>query len=170
MLVILSPKISTSSITSAGGTSSELRMETGMPRLLPGVKILMSTFSLNCEIRSGLWPHSARPFFHIAAVFSACSSTEIPFFAASSAFTHGSKLFASSSGKVSSKLEISPLGSITIAGTLSIAASSNRAMHSPVFPEPVIPSTTPCVTRSLESYRTKSFVTCFLFASNSFPK
>ena len=40
---------------------------------------------------------------------------------------------------------------ITMAGMLSIAASSNSARQRPVFPEPVMPSTTPWVTRSLES-------------------
>ena len=73
------------------------------------------------------------------------------FFAASSSLIHGRKLAASNSGNSSRRLEISPFGSITIAGMLSIAASSNSARHKPVLPEPVMPNTTPWVTRSLES-------------------
>jgi len=151
VLSIRSPNNSASSMISNGGTSNELRIETGIPALLPGVKTVMSTLSRRVAMRCGSWPHSARPFFHIAAVFSACLSGVMPFFAASSSLIHGRKLLASSSGKVSSRFAMSPLGSMTMAGILSIAASSNNARHSPVFPEPVIPSTTPWVTRSFES-------------------
>ena len=136
---------------SKGGASSELRIDTGMPAFEPGVKMLMSTFDLSCAIRSGDWPQSARPFFQVSAVFAACSSGVTPFFAASSSLIHGRKSSERSSGKVSSRLEMSPFGSITIAGMLSIAASSKSARQRPVLPEPVIPSTTPWVTRSFES-------------------
>ena len=145
-------------------------METGMPALLPGVKILMSTLPRSAAIRSGGCPQSPSPFFHIPAVFSANSSALTPFFAASSSFTHGRKLGPSSSGNVSIRFAMSPLGSITIAGMLSIAASSNSAMQSPVFPDPVMPSTTPCVTRSLESYITGSPEISFFSRSYSFPR
>ena len=170
VLPTVSPNSSPSSITSAGGTPSELRMETGIPAVLPGVKMLMSVFSRKRAMRSAPCPQSSKPFCHIAAVFVACSSTVIPFFAASSAFTHGSKLFPSSSGKVSSRFAMSPLGSMMIAGMLSIAASSNKARHNPVFPEPVIPSTTPWVTRSFESYITGSAVTAWVTWSYSLPR
>ena len=38
----------------------------------------------------------------------------------------------------------------------SIAASSISPMHSPVFPLPVMPTQTACVTRSFESYSSRS--------------
>ena len=156
VLSIRSPNNSESSTISNGGAANELRIDTGIPARLPGVNTVTSTFSRSVATRSGVCPHSASPFFHSAAVFSACSSVVSPFFAASSTFTHGRKLAASSSGNVSSRLEMSPFGSITIAGMLSIAASSNSARQRPVLPDPVIPSTTPWVTRSFESYSTRS--------------
>ena len=146
-----SPSSSASSMISNGGTSRELRMLTGIPALLPGVKMLMSTLLRSVVMRSGFWPQSARPFFHVAAVWAANSSGETPFFVASSSLIQGRKLFASRSGNISSRLEMSPLGSMMIAGILSIAASSSSARQRPVFPEPVMPSTTPWVTRSFES-------------------
>ncbi len=56
-----------------------------------------------------------------------------------------------SAGKVSSRLPRSPLGSMRMAGTPSRAASSSRARHRPVLPEPVMPTQTACVVRSLAS-------------------
>ena len=56
------------------------------------------------------------------------------------------------SGKCSSRLPRSPLGSIMIAGIPCRAASSNNPMHSPVLPEPVMPVTTACVVRLTGSY------------------
>ena len=146
-----SPSSSASSMISNGGTSSELRMLTGIPALLPGVKILISTMSRSVAMRDGSCPQSPSPFFHISAVWEANSSGETPFFVASSSLIHGRKLFASRSGNISSRFEMSPFGSMMIAGMLSIAASSNSARQRPVFPDPVIPSTTPWVTRSFES-------------------
>ena len=46
---------------------------------------------------------------------------------------------------------MSPLGSMAITGTPSIAASSITDRHRPVLPLPVMPTQTPCVTRSRES-------------------
>ena len=60
-------------------------------------------------------------------------------------------LAAESCGNVSSRLPRSPLGSMAITGTPSIAASSMSARHSPVLPLPVMPTQTACVTRSRES-------------------
>ena len=148
---IWSPRASPSSMISKGGHSSELRMETGIPALLPGVKMLTSHFDLNSFTRSGDWPHELIPSFHMDAVFSACASGLIPFLVASSSLIQGRKSEPSKSGKASMRLAMSPLGSITMAGTLSMAASSRMERQSPVFPDPVIPKTTPWVTRSLES-------------------
>jgi len=63
----------------------------------------------------------------------------------------GAKSSPRSPGKVSRRLERSPLGSMAIAGTWSIAASSSRLRQSPVLPLPVMPTQTACVTRSRES-------------------
>ncbi len=122
--------------------------------MLPGVKTVISTFSRSCRTRSGDCPHEAIPFFHISAVCAAYSSGPTPFFRASSSLIHGRKSSPRNSGKVNIRFGMSPFGSITIAGIPSIAASSNKARHKPVFPDPVIPNTTPCVTRSFESYST----------------
>ena len=54
-------------------------------------------------------------------------------------------------GKASSRLPRSPLGSITMAGMPSSAASSRREMHRPVLPLPVMPTQTAWVVRSLLS-------------------
>ena len=63
----------------------------------------------------------------------------------------GLKVFAARFGNVSSRFARSPLGSMTIAGMPSIAASSSRAMQRPVLPLPVMPTQTAWVTRSFES-------------------
>ena len=64
---------------------------------------------------------------------------------------------------------MSPFGSIAITGTPSIAASSSKAKQSPVLPDPVIPSTTPCVTKSFESYITRLSAIAFVATSYSRP-
>ena len=46
-----SPNNSPSSTTSNGGASSDAKIDTGIPALLPGVKIFTSTFSRNLAIR-----------------------------------------------------------------------------------------------------------------------
>lgn len=143
--------ISRSSITSNGGASRELKIDTGIPAWLPGVKTLISTSSCNRLTRPEDCPQSSIPSYHILAVFSANSSGDSPFFRASSSLIHGRKSSLRNSGKVSSKLEMSPFGSMTIAGMRYKAASSSKPRHNPVFPDPVIPNTTPWVTRSLES-------------------
>ncbi len=56
-----------------------------------------------------------------------------------------------SSGNASSRLPRSPLGSMAMAGTPSMAASSSSARHKPVLPLPVMPTQTACVVRSLAS-------------------
>jgi hypothetical protein len=67
------------------------------------------------------------------------------------ASTQGSKSLPRSSGKVSSRLPMSPLGSMAMTGIWSIAASSIRSMPRPVLPLPVMPMITACVVRSFES-------------------
>jgi len=65
--------------------------------------------------------------------------------------THGANSCGERFGNVSSKLQRSPFGSMMIAGMPSIAASSSSVIHKPVFPLPVMPTHTACVTRSFES-------------------
>jgi hypothetical protein len=91
------------------------------------------------------------PAEHAAAVAIASSSTVRPLRLAEPASIQGSKSSGSSSGKLSSRLPMSPLGSITRAGSPSIAASSSRSTARPVLPEPVIPTITAWVVRSLAS-------------------
>ena len=110
-----------------------------------------SAASRRRAIRSPSCPHSASPFAHSAACWAAYSSTDTPLRRASSGFTQGRKSSGRRRGKVSSRLPRSPFGSITIAGTPSMAASSSRQRHRPVFPLPVIPTHTAWVTRSRES-------------------
>ncbi len=43
---------------------------------------------------------------------------------------------------------MSPFGSSTSAGIPAVSASSSRTTASPVLPEPVMPTMTPCVVRS----------------------
>ena len=74
-----------------------------------------------------------------------------PFLRASSSLIQGAKSSPRSSGNVSSRLARSPLGSMTMAGMPSIAASSSSPMQRPVLPLPVMPTHTAWVTRSFES-------------------
>ena len=75
----------------------------------------------------------------------------MPSRAAASAFTHGRNEAAERSGNVRRRFARSPFGSIAMAGTPSMAASSSRPMARPVFPLPVMPMMAACVTRSRES-------------------
>ena len=96
-------------------------------------------------------PHSARPFDHRSAVWAANSSGETPACAASDSSIHGRKSSGFRSGNSSSRFARSPFGSTITAGIPSSTASSISATHSPVLPEPVIPTQTAWVTRSFES-------------------
>ena len=64
--------------------------------------------------------------------------------------THGRKLAGARSGKTSARFVMSPFGSRTSAGIPASSASSSSTTARPVLPEPVMPTTTPCVVRSLE--------------------
>ena len=128
-----------------------MTMETGIPAVLPGVYITNSADSLRRLIRSPSCPHAARPSRQSCAWAAAYSSGERFFLLASSSFIQGRKSSGLSSGNVKRRFPMSPFGSMTIDGMPSIAASSSRAMHNPVLPLPVMPTQTPCVTRSFES-------------------
>ncbi len=64
---------------------------------------------------------------------------------------------------------MSPFGSIAMAGTPSIAASSSSDRHRPVLPLPVMPMQTAWVVRSRESY-SRSEPVAWAFGSNSRPR
>ena len=90
------------------------------------------------------------------ALLAAKADASSPLRVASPGSTQGSKSSVRSLGKVNSRFPMSPFGSMTIAGTPSIAASSSRSRQRPVLPLPVIPTRTACVHKSFESYMTKS--------------
>ena len=94
---------------------------------------------------------SPRPSRHSAAVLAANSSALSPARVAAWGSIQGWKSSGRSFGKVSSRLPRSPFGSITSAGTPSMAASSSSVTHSPVLPLPVMPTHTAWVVRSRES-------------------
>ncbi len=110
-----------------------------------------SAASRRRAIRSPLWSHLASPLRQVSASLAANASGVSPARAAASGSTQGAKSAGRSSGKVSSRFERSPLGSITRAGMWSIAASSSRLISRPVLPLPVIPTQTAWVSRSRES-------------------
>ena len=65
---------------------------------------------------------------------------------------------------------MSPLGSSTNAGMPARRASSIRTIASPVLPDPVIPTMTPCVVRSLEPTTTSSAPGSPVFGSIARPR
>ena len=65
---------------------------------------------------------------------------------------------------------MSPFGSRTSTGIPASSASSSRTTASPVLPEPVIPTTTPCVVRSLEPTTTLSAPGLPVAASITLPR
>jgi hypothetical protein len=102
-------------------------------------------------IRSPLIPCAASPSFQLVAVCVAQSSTDMPFAVASDSFTQGRKAAAERSGNVSARLPMSPFGSRASTGMPASSASSSMTIPRPVLPDPVIPTITPCMVRSLES-------------------
>ena len=101
-----------------------------------------------CRLR---WSHSARPFFQRLGLLLREVLDGHALLAGIVSLTHGSKSSPLRSGNVSSRFARSPLGSMTIAGMPSMAASSSSARHRPVLPLPVMPTQTAWVTRSFES-------------------
>ena len=147
-----------------------LRMFTGMPVLDPGVYMVKSTeFESDC-IRCLSIPQFNNPVFHVSETCCAYSFGVNFFRRASSGLIHGSKSVGCSSGKCSKWLVMSPFGSIIIAGTLSMAASSSKHIHRPVFPLPVIPTHTACVVKSRASYCTMSSEICLFSRLYSDPR
>ena len=87
------------------------------------------------------------PVLYMSAVSLASSDTVLPLFAASEESIHGSNSLASSLGNAKHRFPMSPLGSMTMEGILSIAASSISPIPSPVLPEPVMPIIIACVVK-----------------------
>ena len=65
---------------------------------------------------------------------------------------------------------MSPFGSRTSTGMPESSASSISTTASPVLPDPVIPTTTPCVVRSLEPTTTSSAPGLPVAGSIAFPR
>ena len=100
-------------------------------------------------MRSGATPHDARPSRHFVASCSANASGVEPARCASPSLIHGRKSVGRSSGNVSARLVRSPFGSMISAGTPDSSASSSSTTPRPVLPDPVMPTITPCVVKSL---------------------
>ena len=96
-------------------------------------------------------PLRARPLRHVSAVLAASSSGVMPSRAAAASSIQGRKSLGRSSGNVSRRLPMSPLGSMTRQGMPRSSASSSRSMPRPVLPLPVMPTMTPWVVRSAGS-------------------
>ena len=138
------------------GASKLLKRLIPSPELLFGVNILNSALFFNKFTLSKLWNDPSIPFFQISAVFSANSFVVILLLFASFSSIYGKKSSACIFGKVRAKFVISPFGSITIEGILSIAASSKSVIPRPVFPLPVIPIIAAWVVKSLFLYKNGS--------------
>jgi len=154
----------------SAGAANDCMTDTGTPASLPGVYTTRSAASRSILIRAPSWPHEARPLFHDSAWLAANSSGDFPFRLASSGLIQGRKSAGARSGNMSSRLVISPLGSMMMAGTPSMAASSRRSTQRPVFPLPVIPIQMAWVVRSRESYITRRSRSFFSLRLNSFPR
>ncbi len=87
-----------------------------------------------------------------------------------SSLTQGSNDLAEKEASVKQRLPMSPFGSMTIDGMLSMAASSMRSTPSPVLPEPVIPMIAACVVKFLFFKTVSSSVVSKVDLSTSFPK
>ncbi len=131
-------KRSESSKISLFGALKLPKIFTPTPAELPGVYIVFLTFA-NFFTLDKSWPKDSIPFFHFSAVSLANSSMLKFLFCAAMGSIYGKKSEGLMFGKSKQRLPISPFGSITMAGILSIAASSIIPIPSPVFPDPVIP-------------------------------
>ncbi len=146
-----SASASASSRWDRGGAAKELRIETGRPARLPGVNMENSAALRRRSMREASCPQAPIPFDQVSAWCAANASADRPARRASSSSIHGRNSDALSRGNVRSRLPRSPLGSMAITGTPSMAASSISPTHRPVLPLPVIPTHTAWVTRSRES-------------------
>ena len=166
----MSARVSVSASTSAGGASRLAKMDTGRTAALPGVYTANSALSRIRRMRSPSWSQSASPWRHWSAVRAASSSTLSPFCSAAAGSIQGRKSAGARSGKVSSRLPMSPLGSMTMAGSRSMAASSSSAMPRPVLPLPVMPMMAACVVSCLLLMRSGWRVASPVSGSTSRPR
>src|SRR6266699_253318 len=113
-------------------------------------------------------PHSASPFVQTAAV-AAAAEASWPSRRAASRSIHGWNEAASNESKSRSRLPRSPFGSMARTGIPCRRSSSSNAIARPVFPEPVIPTISPWVSRSAGSRSMRS-PRAPLFGSNRFPR
>ena len=149
------------------GASSDCSTFSGTPAFDPGVKMTASWFARRAATSCGPRPHSARPFFARSDA-SAAAFEAPPAARATSGSIQGSKEAGARSSKSSSRLARSPFGSIAMTPVPWRSTSSTSTTARPVFPEPVMPTISPCVSRSDGSSRTGSPV--LPFASTSRPR
>ncbi len=121
---ISSRSASASSSNGTVGAASDPTMLSGTPASEPGVKIVKPADPRSRAIRSGPWSHDSRPVRHSSAVSAASSSTDFPSLRAWASSIHGAKSAGRSSGNVSSRLVMSPLGSRISVGMPASSASS----------------------------------------------
>ena len=143
---------SASSLAAPRGAANELRIETGTPASAAGRvdgEPWRHSSTARCAHRPA--PHAASPSRQRWASWAANASAVTPARRASSSSIHGRKSAPARFGNVRSRLAMSPLGSMAITGTPSIAASSISDRQRPVLPLPVMPTQTAWVTRSRES-------------------
>ena len=144
---ISSRRVSWSCAAPAFGAERSPRTFRGIPAVEPGVKIRTSAPSANARTSAGPSPEAARPFVHRSAVRAASSAVPTPSRAASAGSTHGSKSRGARSGKRRARFPMSPFGSRMSAGIPASRTSSRSTTPSPVLPDPVMPTITPCVVR-----------------------
>ncbi|XXY64767.1 hypothetical protein WMF37_27305 [Sorangium sp. So ce291] len=138
---------SSSSSQSDEGASSADSTWIGSPAVVPGVSRRGAMRARSAATSAGPRPEEASPARHRAASSPATSAVERPSRAAAEGSIHGSNSAGESSGNVKSRLGRSPFTSTMSTGTPERSASSTRTMTSPVLPLPVMPTTTPWVTR-----------------------
>ena len=106
---------------------------------------MKSVLARNAPMSAPLRPHLARPPVQSSAWLAAKSSGVWPALVAWASSIHGRKSAGARFGNVRQRLVRSPLGSIASTGSPARSASSIRITPSPVLPDPVIPTITPCV-------------------------
>lgn len=123
--------------------SSDDKRCSASPALEPGVITRTSVLPAKRASSGAPMRHASSPVRRCSQSASAiCSGLRVSSGAAQPS-TQGRKRPGSKSGNASSKLGRSPFTSITSTGTPVFMASSITTVVRPVFPEPVMPTTTP---------------------------
>ena len=142
---ISSRRSSSAESKGTAGASSDCSTLSGTPALEPGrVDRPRRGPAASAAMSAGPRPHSARPFFHVAAVVRGRRLHVLARRAARPRRRSTARTTAASrSSKSSSRFARSPFGSIAMTGTPWRSSSSRRTMARPVLPEPVMPTIEP---------------------------